>query len=223
MKVILQKSQKVQNLRCCKNRRKCRIHVFAEIEEMGKNSNTVGIEKLEKNNYQPWKFRMRNYLIGKSLWGYVTGEEKEPQLPAQNVSEQELKAWKAWNKKDKKVMFLILQNVSNSMVGHIHDLESAKDAWDALERLYSTNTRARKIQLKNELNNMKKDRSMAVNDYVLKIKEVSDLLGSIGAPTDDDDLVFAVLNGLKDDDKWKPFATSVYVRENLLVLMISSP
>ena len=62
---------------------------------------------------------------------------------------------------------------------------------------------------------MKKERNMSMNDYVLNIKEVSNALGSIGAPTNDDDLVSAVLNGLKDDEKWKPFATSVYVWENL--------
>ena len=95
---------------------------------MNESSNIVGIVKLEKNNYQPWKFCMRNHLIGKSLWGFVTGEEKEPELPIQNASEQELKAWKAWNEKDKKVMFLISQNVSNSMVGHTQELETTKDA-----------------------------------------------------------------------------------------------
>ena len=94
---------------------------------MGDNSNNVGIEKLDKNNYQPpWKFRMRNYLIGKSLWGYVTGEEAEPRLPTENVSAKELKAWKAWNEKDKKVMFLISQNVTNGMIDHIKDLENLK-------------------------------------------------------------------------------------------------
>ena len=40
-------------------------------------------------------------------------------------------------------------------------------------------------------------------------------MGSIGAPPEDDDLVSAVLNGL-NDDKWKAFATSVYVREIFL-------
>ena len=40
-------------------------------------------------------------------------------------------------------------------------------------------------------------------------------LGSIGASVDDDDLVSTVLNGLTDDEKWRPFATSVYVRGNL--------
>ena len=39
-------------------------------------------------------------------------------------------------------------------------MNSGKEAWDALEKLYITNTRARKIQLKNELNNMKKSRGM---------------------------------------------------------------
>ena len=48
---------------------------------------------------------MRKYLIGKSLWGLVIGEEKEPELPTQNASELELKAWKAWNEKEKKVIF----------------------------------------------------------------------------------------------------------------------
>ena len=136
---------------------------------MSDNINTVGIEKLDKNNYQPWKFRMRNYLIGKSLWGYVTGEEADPVLPTHNASADELKAWKTWNEKDKKVMFLMSQNISNGMIGHIQELDSSKEAWDTLERLYSTNTKARKIQLKNELNNMKKN-NLSINDYVPKIK-----------------------------------------------------
>ena len=62
---------------------------------------------------------------------------------------------------------------------------------------------------------MKKN-NLSINDYVVKIKEVSNALGSIGAPPNDDDLVSAVLNGL-NDEKWKPFSTSVYVREILLV------
>ena len=86
---------------------------------MADNNNNIGIEKLDKNNYQPWKFRVRNYLFGKSLWDYVTGDEEEPELPKQNATADELKAWRAWNEKDKKVMFLISHNVSNGMIGHI--------------------------------------------------------------------------------------------------------
>ena len=41
-------------------------------------------------------------------------------------------------------------------------------------------------------------------------------LGSIGAQPNDDDVVSTTLNGLKDDEKWKSFSTSVYVQENFL-------
>lgn len=92
---------------------------------MADNNNNVGIEKLDKNNYQPWKFRMRNYLIGKSLWDYVTRDEEEPELPEKNATADELKAWREWNEKDKKVMLLISHNVSNSMIGHIQDLNTS--------------------------------------------------------------------------------------------------
>ena len=61
---------------------------------------------------------------------------------------------------------------------------------------------------------MKKAESTSVNDYLLEIKEITDALGSIGAQPDDDDVVSATLNGLKDDEKWKPFSTSIYVCEN---------
>ena len=80
-------------------------------------------------------------------------------------------------------------------------MDCDKDVWNTLERLYTTNTKAKKIQLKNELNNIKKECNILVNNYVLKIKEALDALGSIGAPTKEDDLVSIVLNGLKDDDK----------------------
>ena len=61
---------------------------------------------------------------------------------------------------------------------------------------------------------MKKAQSTSINDYLLKIKEITNALGSIGAQPNDDDVVLATLNGLKDDEKWNPFCTSIYVCEN---------
>lgn len=85
--------------------------------------------------------------MGKGLWGYVTGEDTESELPLQNLTPDDLKAWKTWNERDKKVMFLISQNVSNGMIGHIQELTTLKEAWETLERLYTSNTKPRKIQL----------------------------------------------------------------------------
>ena len=80
-------------------------------------SNTnVGIEK---KNYQPCKLRMSNLLIIKGLWGYVIGKDKGQELPLEGATRDDPKAWRTWNERYKKVMFLILQNVSNGMIGHV--------------------------------------------------------------------------------------------------------
>jgi hypothetical protein len=41
----------------------------------------IAIEKLDKNNFQVWKFRIMNFLMGKGYWELITGDENEPPLP----------------------------------------------------------------------------------------------------------------------------------------------
>jgi hypothetical protein len=38
---------------------------------------------------------------------------------------------------------------------------------------------------------------MNINDYFTKVKNLADVLASIGAPIDDEDLVAVILNGLE--------------------------
>ena len=87
------------------------------------------------------------------------------------------------------------------MVGHIQHLKIVKDAWETLERMYSTNTKARKLQLKNELNTIKKSSSQSIDEYTLKIKELRDVLASIGTIVEDEDFVCCTLNGLREDER----------------------
>ena len=56
---------------------------------------------------------------------------------------------------------------------------------------------------------------MSVNDYVLKIKDLIDALASIGNPVDNEDKVAFCLNGLREDDKWKLFITSISIRDSM--------
>jgi hypothetical protein len=54
---------------------------------------------------------------------------------------------------------------------------------------------------------------MSINEYSLKIKGIVESLASINVFVDDDDLVNACLNGLGKE--YKPFKTSIIVRENV--------
>ncbi len=115
-------------------------------------------------------------------------------------------------------------SVFDSMIVHIQDAKSPKQAWDTLVKMYNTNTQARKMQLKQELHNLQKNK-MNINDYSTKVKNLADVLTFIGAPIDDEDLVAIILNGLGKD--YSQFRTSIVVREtfpnfqDLITLLIS--
>jgi len=121
-------------------------------------------------------------------------------------------------------LYWLFVSVFDSMIVHIQDAKSPKQAWDTLVKMYNTNTQARKMQLKQELHNLQKNK-MNINDYSTKVKNLADVLASIGAPVDDEDLVAIILNGLGKD--YSQFRTSIAVREtfpnfqDLITLLIS--
>ncbi|MCO5602687.1 hypothetical protein L7F22_056823 [Adiantum nelumboides] len=161
---------------------------------MSKNDGISGLvsDKLDKNNFHAWKFRMTNFLMVKGYWDYIDGNQEEmPDLPDVNPTAEQIKASKDWNQGARKVMYWLSVSVQDTMIGHIQDATSPKQAWDRLVSVDTTNTKARKIQLKNELNTIKKE-NLSINYYTLKIKGIVEYLASIGVQVEDDD---------KDDDK----------------------
>ncbi len=167
----------------------------------------IEIEKLDKNNFQVWKFRIMNFLMGKGYWEFIIGDEKEPPLP-ENPTQQQIQANKTWHEKIMKVLYQFSVSVSDSMIVHIQDAKSPKQAWDTLVKMYSSNTQTCKMQLKQELQNLQKNK-MNIRDYSTKVKNLTNVLAFIGALVDDEDLVAMTLNGLGKD--YSQFCTSIVV------------
>jgi hypothetical protein len=111
---------------------------------MANSLSQIVIEKLDKNNFQVWKFRIMNFLIGKGFWEFITSDEKEPTLP-KNPTQQQIQTNKTWHEKARKVLYWFSMNVFDSMIMHIQDAKSSKQAWDTLVKMYSTNTQACKM------------------------------------------------------------------------------
>ena len=82
-------------------------------------------------------------------------------------------------------------------------------------KLFARNTRAKKVQLKIELNTMEK-KNYSINEYTLKIKNICENLASMNIPVDDDDKIEACLCGL--GPPYKPFVTSIQLGKIYLVL-----
>ena len=96
----------------------------------------------------------------------------------ENPTAAQVKEFKEWNQGSRKVMYWLSISIQDTMIGHIQDAKSPKDAWDTLVKLYETNTKARKIQLKNDLHTVEK-KNMSINEYALKIKSICESLASI--------------------------------------------
>ncbi len=70
----------------------------------------IVIEKLNKNNFQVWKFRIMNFLMGKGYLEFITGDEKEPPIP-ENPTQQQIQANKTWHEKTRKVLYSLSVSV----------------------------------------------------------------------------------------------------------------
>ena len=65
--------------------------------KMSDGFNQIVSEKLDKNNYLAWKFRMTNLLKGKGYWDFIKGDnENAPAMQKCNPSAEERKALKDW-------------------------------------------------------------------------------------------------------------------------------
>ena len=84
--------------------------------------------------------------------------------------------------------------------------------WENLRKIFAANMTARKLQLRQELNNIQQ-RDMSITSYTLKIKELCDSLGLISVNVEDDEMVQICLDCLAP--RFGAMRTAVLVRENL--------
>ena len=106
-------------------------------------------------------------------------------------------------------MVILSNTLSSSLIPHIKHCNTTKEMWNTLEKIFSNVSSARKMQLKEKLQNVKMDRNMTIMDYVGKIRKIVDDLALIDCMVDDDDIVRVCLKGMPSN--FNIFKTSIYV------------
>ena len=81
------------------------------------------------------------------------------------------------------------------MLGHVVHCQSSVEVWTVLERLFSTKSKARALQLRLALPTTKKGGG-TVEDYLLKMKALANSLMAVGQQISDDKLILYVLGCL---------------------------
>jgi len=101
-------------------------------------SKLITVTKLNNQNFQSWKFKIRMLLIREGTWAAV--QEERPDQPGDD-----------WIKKDEKAQSTISLSIEDSQIVHICKCESAKEMWDELQKVHERANLSNKLSLMRKL------------------------------------------------------------------------
>ena len=79
------------------------------------------------------------------------------------------------------------------------ECETAKAAWDVFASLFKSKSQARRLQLKQELSNLRKEAGEPLVKYFARAKHLKGQLQSVGTTVEEDELCLSVLSGLFEE------------------------
>ncbi|XP_059281130.1 uncharacterized protein LOC132034785 [Lycium ferocissimum] len=118
-------------------------------------SNNLSFNALQTftgENYQIWSVKMKSYLEAYDLWEVVKKDKPIESLP-ENSTPAQIKAHSEEKTKKYKAKIVIQNSVVDSIFSKIIACETAKEAWEKLEKEYQGSERGRQ----NQILNLKRD------------------------------------------------------------------
>jgi hypothetical protein len=115
----------------------------------------ISIEKLDVDTYATWSTKMRWLLIAKGLWDAVINE----------VVNQD---------HDQKALAMIGLCVRDHHLSTLAQCATARQAWEALHRVYMARSNARRLQLRRELTALKLHDGEPLTKFVARARNIRD-------------------------------------------------
>jgi uncharacterized membrane protein YgcG len=171
-------------------------------------------EKLTNSNYPLWSAQVLPSLQAVQLQDLLTGVEKAPaQEITTTVDDKPVKqpnpAYIAWVARDQAILGYLLSTLTRETLMHVSQCAMAIEAWKTLSDLYSSQSRARSVNMRIALATTKKNH-LTVSDYYVKMSQFAEELAASGTPLRDDEFVAYLLADL--DGEYNPVFTVVVAR-----------
>ncbi|KAH9678112.1 putative carboxylesterase 120 [Citrus sinensis] len=157
--------------------------------------------KLDRSNYLLWRSQVLASIRGNRLEGFIDGTKPAPEekllLACADGSAQEIDnpEYQNWRSQDQTLLGWLLSAINEGNLSLVINCVSSFDAWRTLEKKFGVQFEARVLQLRYELNTIKKE-ALSIEDYCIKMKSIADKLTSAGSPITEKDLMLTILNGL---------------------------
>jgi len=152
------------------------------------------IEKLDRNNWNTWKFQMKHLLMAKGLWNLVDGSEVLASEATAALFQSRLH----------KAFSTIVLAMDSAQLYLVTSCEEPKQAWNALKKHFERETLANKLLLKKQYFRSEMKEGTSVDQHLRHMKDITDKLAAIGAPISEEDQVVTLLGSLP-----RSFATLV--------------
>lgn len=169
-------------------------------------------EKLTKLNYALWQVQILPAVLHAQLEGFLDGTII---LPPKTIPEKGADGtdvlkpnpeFARWLALDQQVLAYLVSSLSHEVLSQVAMYNSASELWRALEKIHSSQSRARVVNTRIALATTQKG-TMSVTEYTSKMKSLADDLACAGKPIDEEELVRYILTGLDED--YNPVLTAV--------------
>uniref|UniRef100_A0A453Q748 Uncharacterized protein n=1 Tax=Aegilops tauschii subsp. strangulata TaxID=200361 RepID=A0A453Q748_AEGTS len=176
--------------------------------------------RLTRDNFLLWKTQAVPALASNGLFGYVAGtEEAPPQTLIEGTGDAAVEVanpeFLRWFQKDQLVMIALLGSMTEDILGQMTQLTTSAQVWTTLHELFASQNRARIMQLRYQLSNLKK-KDLTASEYYRKMRGFADAMASIGKPLDDDEVLGYILAGLGPE--FEPLVASITARNDPISL-----
>ena len=164
-----------------------------------------------------WKLQISAILDAYSVIDHLDGSTPQPSqvLVSETGIQQINPAFLIWQKRDKALLSLLYSTLSSPVLAMVVGLSTSQEVWDKLEERFTCTAGANVLNLKLELQSIKKGNE-SMNSYLQRIKTVRDKLSAVGVHSDPEELLHVILKGLPKE--FAPFASAIRTRDGILSL-----
>lgn len=118
-------------------------------------------------------------------------------------------AYKEWFASDQQVLGFLFSSLSSTILSQVATAKTAHQAWQAIQEMFASHTRARTVNVRLALATTKKE-DMMISQYYSKMKSLGDEMAAAWKPLEDEEMTSYILNGL--DPEYNPLVSALVTR-----------
>ena len=173
--------------------------------------------KLDEKNFKQWKQQIEGVIRGYKLQQFVTTPLVPPRLLSGTdpVTGGANPAFFDWEQQDALICTWLLSTISDSLLPKLVDCTYSWQVWTEVHRHFTTLLATKARQLRSELRYLTKG-SRTITEFLVRVREISEALVSIGDPVPFRNLIEIVLDALPEE--YDSIVAAINSREDMCSL-----